>query len=307
MDLSIVTTLYYSAPYLEEFYARIRAAAEKITSDYEIIFVNDGSPDNSLDIAISLYGRDDRVRVVDLSRNFGHHKAIMTGLAHTRGELVFLIDCDLEEEPELLGKFYTELKRSGADVVYGVQKVRKGDFVERIMGALFYGLFNLLSSDPLPRNLITVRLMSQRYVANLVAHQERQTIIAGLWVITGFRQIPLVVDKKSKGSSTYNLSRKVLVIVNAVTSFSDRPLVIIFYLGCVIMFLSSVAALYLIVRRVFFGILLAGWPSLIVSIWLLGGLTIFCLGIIGIYLSKIFIETKQRPYTVIRQIYERTD
>lgn len=307
MDLSIVTTLYYSAPYLKEFYARICAASEQITGDYEIIFVNDGSPDNSLDIALSLYERGERVRVIDLSRNFGHHKAIMTGLAHARGKLVFLIDCDLEEEPELLGKFYTELKRSGADVVYGVQKVRKGDFVERIMGELFYGLFNLLSSDPLPRNLITVRLMSQRYVANLVAHRERQTIIAGLWVITGFKQVPLVVKKHSKGKSAYNLSRKVSVLVSAIASFSDKPLVLIFYLGCVIMFFSSIAALQLIVRRVFFGVLLAGWPSLIVSVWLLGGLTIFCLGVIGIYLSKIFIETKQRPYTVIRQIYERAD
>ena len=100
MDLSIVTTLYYSAPYLEEFYARICAAAKRITSDYEIVFVNDGSPDNSLNIAISLYEGDERVRVVDLSRNFGHHKAIMTGLAHARGDFIFLIDCDLEEEPK---------------------------------------------------------------------------------------------------------------------------------------------------------------------------------------------------------------
>lgn len=307
MDLSIVTTLYYSAPYLEEFYARIRAEAEKITGDYEIIFVNDSSPDNSLDIAISLYERDSKVRVIDLSRNFGHHKAMMTGLAHARGELVFLIDCDLEEKPELLSDFYNEFKSSDADVVYGMQQTRKGRFLERVSGQLFFSLFNLLSNYPLPPNLITVRLMSRRYVTSLVAHQERETIIAGLWVITGFKQTSLIVHKASKGSSTYNLTRKIAVFVNSVTSFSDRPLIFIFYLGCVIVFLSSIAALDLIVRRIFFSVFLAGWPSLIVSVWLLGGLTIFCLGVIGIYLSKIFMETKQRPYTVIRQIYERTD
>ena len=150
MDLSIVTALYLSAPYLEEFYTRVSAAAQKITDDYEVIFVNDGSPDQSLDIAIALYEEDKRVRVIDLSRNFGHHKAIMTGLAHARSDLVFLLDCDLEEEPEWLEKFYDEFKTSDADVVYGVQQTRKGAFFERITGILFYKMFNLLSPHPMP-------------------------------------------------------------------------------------------------------------------------------------------------------------
>lgn len=306
MDLSIVTTLYYSSSYLEEFYARICAAAEQITDDYEIILVNDGSPDDSLDVALSLFERDDRVKVVDLSRNFGHHKAVMTGLAHARGDLVFKIDCDLEEEPELLGEFYAEMvKDSSVDVVYGVQDRRKGGPFERISGGLFYKLFNLLSDHPVPSNLVSARLMSRRYVASLVQHQDREVFLGGIMVITGFKQVSLVVKKHSKGSTTYTLGRKVSLLVNAITSFSNRPLVYVFYLGCAIVFLSSVAALYLIVRRVFFGIFLTGWPSLIVSVWLLGGLTIFCLGVIGIYLSKVFMEVKPRPYTVIRQLYER--
>lgn len=306
MDLSIVTTLYYSAPYLEEFYARICAAAEKITDGYEIILVNDGSPDNSLDVALSLFDRDDRVRVIDLSRNFGHHKAIMTGLAHARGDLVFKIDCDLEEEPELLGEFYAEMvKDPSVDVVYGVQQRRKGGPFERVSGGLFYRLFNLLSYHPVPPNLASARLMSQRYVASLVEHRDREVFLGGIMAITGFKQVPLVVKKHSKGSTTYTLGRKVSLLVNAITSFSNKPLVFVFYLGCAIVFISSIAALYLIVRRVFFGVFLTGWPSLIVSVWLLGGLTIFCLGVIGIYLSKVFMEVKPRPYTVIRQLYER--
>jgi len=306
MELSIVTTLYRSASYLEEFYTRVSAAAKEITDEYEIIFVNDGSPDNSLDIAVSLYERDTRVRVIDLSRNFGHHKAIMTGLAHAKGELVFLIDCDLEEEPELLGKFCDKLKSSDVDVVYGVQQKRKGNFFERITGSIFYRMINLVSSYPIPVNSITVRLMSKRYVASLVEHRDREIFLVGLWAITGFKQVPVVVEKHNKGSTTYDFGRKISNLVNAVTSFSNKPLVFIFYLGCVIIFLSSIGALNLIVRRIFLGILPEGWSSVIVSIWLLGGLTIFCLGVIGVYLSKIFTETKQRPYTVIKKIYERT-
>jgi putative glycosyltransferase len=305
MYLSIVSTLYNSASYLEEFYTRMTAAAERITDDYEIILVNDGSPDDSLDLAISLYEKDDRVRLIDLSRNFGHHKTMMTGLAHARGSLVFLIDCDLEEEPELLNEFHQQIKASGADVVYGFQQKRKGKFFERITGEIFYKLLNVLSNHPVPANLLTVRLMTQRYVASLIQHMDRELWLAGLYVITGFKQVPVPVRKHSKGSSAYTLRRKVSELVSAITASSSKPLVFIFYLGCAIVIISSTAAALLVVRRIFFGALLAGWPSLIVSVWLLGGLILFCLGIIGIYLSKIFMETKRRPYTVVRQIYDR--
>lgn len=307
MRLSIVTTMYHSAPYLREFYARVCAEAEKLTDEYEIVFVNDGSPDNSLEVAVSLYEADDRVKVLDLSRNFGHHKAVMTGLAHARGELVFLLDSDLEEKPEWLGQFHMLLMETGADVVYGVQRARKGDWIEQFTGAIFYHLFNLLSSYPVPINPVAARLMRQGYVASLLEHKDREIFLAGLWAITGFKQEPAIVTKECKGSSTYNLRRRFSLFINAITSFSNKPLVFIFYLGCGIVFCSSLAALYLIIRRIFFGALLAGWPSLIVSVWLLGGLTIFCLGVIGIYLAKVFMETKQRPYTIIKQIYEQKE
>jgi putative glycosyltransferase len=304
VDLSIVTTLYASATYLEEFYARACAVAEKVTRDFEIVFVNDGSPDNSLEIVLSIYHKDPRVRVIDLSRNFGHHKAMMTGLTHARGKLVFLLDSDLEEEPELLEQFYQVLKAKDADVVYGVQEKRKGRLFERISGTLFFKLFNFLSTHPIPPNLITARLMTGKYVAALKQHQEREFVMSGLWAATGFNQIPITVKKHHKGESAYGLRRKLSHLVNAVTSFSGKPLVLIFYLGSILIILSSVAALDLIIRRFFFGIMLPGWASLIVSIWLLSGITIFCLGVIAIYLSKIFIEVKRRPYTIIREVYE---
>jgi putative glycosyltransferase len=304
MDLSIVTTLYRSAPHVREFYDRASAAAQQLTDSYEIIFVNDGSPDNALELAIAIFQDDPRVRVVDLSRNFGHHRALMTGLRHARGALVLLIDSDLEEEPELLHELHSVLKASGADVAYGVQERRKGALIERVTGALFYRVFNALSKYPMPVNLVTLRLMTRRYVQALLQHTERELTIGGLWVITGFEQVPVLIRKHSKGTTSYELGRKLTIVIDSVTSFSDRPLIFIFYLGTLISVLAGIAAGYLVIQRLFFGVLLMGWPSLIVSVWLLGGMTMLCLGILGIYLSKVFLESKQRPLTIVRQLYE---
>lgn len=307
MDLSIVTTMYCSAPYLRDFYTRICASANKITDDYEIIFVNDGSPDESLKIAVSLYQEDPRVRVIDLSRNFGHHKAAMTGLAHAKGELIFLIDVDLQEEPELLERFYDIFKDSDADVVYGVQTKRKGSMWERATGALYWWMYNLLSSYKIPANLLTVRLMSRRYVKSLITHRESELDISGLWEITGFKQLSAKVDKQSKLGTAYTLKKKIDLMVRSITGFSNKPLIFIAALGVIILSAASLFSLYFLGVRVFIGEPPSGFMSIILSIWLLGGLTIFSLGVIAIYLSVIFIETKNRPYTIIRDTYQRKE
>lgn len=302
MKLSVVTTLYRSARHLDEFHARVTAAVAPYTQDYEIILVNDGSPDASQDVAVALCAKDPRVGLIELSRNFGHHKAMMTGLAHARGERVFLIDCDLEEPPELFERFHQAMRSADADVVYGVQDRRKGDWFERLSGDLAYRLFDLISTDRIPKNLITARLMKRPYVRALVRHREREVMMAGLWAITGFRQVPLSVEKHSLSATTYDFSRKLAVVVNHLTSFSNRPLVYIFYLGAFMLLLSGLTGAYLIARRVLFN-LLEGWASVMVSVWFLGGLTIFCIGIVGIYLSKMFSEVKRRPYTIVRERY----
>jgi putative glycosyltransferase len=304
MDISVVTTLYYSAPYLEAFYHRIKTEAEKITCHYEIIFVNDGSPDHSLDIVVSFHQMDPKVRVVDLSRNFGHHKAMMTGLSFCRGKRIFLIDCDLEEEPELLGQFYQALLEQDCDVVYGIQKERKGNFFEKVTGSIYYFLFQRLSGIAFPKNIVTARLMTKRYVKSLLRHREREITIAGIWHITGYQQLPIYIVKHSKGKTTYNFFKKFNILINAITSFSNKPLIFIFYVGLLIALISAYFILEMIIRKLFFQIGLVGWTSLIVSIWFIGGLIICFLGIIGIYISKIFIETKQRPYTIVRQLYQ---
>jgi putative glycosyltransferase len=304
MELSIVASMYHSAGSLVEFHRRCAASAAKIgLSDFEFVLVNDGSPDDSLGVALKLRCQDPRVVVVDLSRNFGHHKAMMTGLKHARGELVFLIDCDLEEAPELLESFHAEMQRAPSDVVYGQQESRRGGIFERFSGACFYWILNLLSAYPLPSNVLTARLMTRRYVQSLIRHRDQEVFILGLWSITGFEQRAVKAEKASHSRSTYTLARKLALTVNAVTSFSNKPLVYIAYLGLSISLVAILCAIYLAIRRIFFGDYLVGWPSLIVSIWLLGGLTILCLGVIAIYLSKIFTETKRRPYTIVRQIH----
>jgi putative glycosyltransferase len=303
--ISVVTSLYRSAPYVHEFHRRMAATLQTLGMDYEIIFVNDGSPDDALPRALELLRRDPKVRVIDLARNFGHHKALMTGLMHARGEYAFLIDVDLEEEPELLGRFWQELKSSpGTDVVFGVQAARKGGLFERVSGTLFYRALNWLSSVKVPHNLVTARLMTRRYVDALLQYREREVFLAGLWAAAGFDQRPSVVNKLSHSPSSYDLRRKLAILISSITSFSDRPLVMIFYMGLFITLLSAAYVTRLLVLKFWFRIGVEGWVSIVASLWLLGGITIFCIGVIGIYLSKIFIETKQRPYTIIRHIYD---
>ena len=305
MKLSIVATLYKSAPYISEFYQRATAAAQEFAeNDYEIILVNDGSPDNSLELAVALTEKDSHVLVVDLSRNFGHHKAMMTGLAQSKGENVFLIDSDLEEDPDWLNLFAKQRVIEKCDVVFGVQEQRKGGVFERLTGQWYYQLFRLFTKINLPRNLTTARLMTRRYVDALLEHREREINIAGLWLITGFAQHPVMVKKLSLHRSTYTFSRKMAYIVNSVTSFSNMPLVMIFKTGLAIFILSLSYTSYLLLNWLFLAKPLSGWTSVMASIWMLGGLIISFIGIVGIYISKIFSETKQRPYTIVRAIHQ---
>lgn len=308
MKLSIVTTLYRSASYIVEFHRRASAAARQIVGeDYEIILVNDGSPDNSLGLAIELVAADPRLIVVDLSRNFGHHKAMMTGLAQARGERIFLVDSDLEEEPEYLLAFAKQLEVSACDVVYGVQERRKGNWFERWSGRWFYSLFKVLTGLALPENIVTARLMTRRYVDALLGHQEREVFMAGLWHITGFDQRPHMVTKHNTSETTYTLRRKMSLLVNSVTSFSNVPLAGIFYIGVSISVCAAIYAVYLILHWLLLTKPLSGWTSVMASIWLLGGMIISFIGVVGIYLSKIFSETKQRPYTIVRHVYGNTN
>lgn len=306
MKLSIVATLYQSAPYIDEFHRRASAAARQVAGDdYEIVLVNDGSPDDSLERAVRLTENDRHVVVVDLSRNFGHHKAMRAGLEHATGERIFLIDSDLEEEPEWLISFSQQMIAEAADVIYGVQATRKGGWFERWSGSVYYVLLNWLLSIDHPRNITTTRLMSRRYVDALLRHTEVEAVISCLWVITGFKQCPQTVTKHMSSSTTYSLSKKLSHSVNAVTSFSAMPLKLIFFFGIAVFLASLAYAAVLVINHSMRSQSVDGWTSIMVSVWLLGGLIISFIGVIGIYLAKIFSETKQRPYAIVRNIYGR--
>ncbi len=303
MKLSIVTTLYKSATMIEAFVTRVTAAAGLITNDFEIVVVDDGSPDDSLARVLKLAESNTHLKIIALSRNFGHHKALMTGMMHASGDYCFLIDSDLEERPELLAEFWEKLQESDADVVYGYQQQRSGSAIRRLTGYIAYYAIDKLISYDIPRNHLTVRLMRRDYVDALIQHREHQVVIGGLWVITGFRQVGLPINKEFKSTTSYSFRRRWTLLLDSITSFSEVPLVATFYIGLLMSCLSGLFGLYLVGRWMFGGIGVAGWVSVMISVWFLGGFTILILGVIGIYLSKVFIETKNRPYTIIRRTY----
>lgn len=306
MKLSIVATLYQSSPYLQEFVERtVQVASDYSGTSFEIILVNDGSPDDSLSVALELLDKYSQLTIVDLSRNFGHHKAMLAGLKQSSGEHVFLLDTDLEEEPEWLACFGERMSEVQSDVVYGAQINRKGGWFEKWSGNAFYRFFNFLTGMDLPANVTTARLMTRRYVDALLMHNESEIFIAGLWHATGFSQEPYLVEKHHSSETTYTLRKKLSQLVDSVTSFSNTPLVGIFHVGILIFIGALGYTGFLVFSRLFLEQPLSGWTSIMASIWLIGGLIISFLGVIGVYLSKVFMESKHRPNSIIRQIYSR--
>jgi len=300
--------MYRSEPYIEEFYRRVVNTIQKLgIKSYEIVFVDDGSPDDSRDVALQLYARDSNVVVVDLSRNFGHHKAIMTGLSYTCGRRVFLLDCDLEEDPELLEQLIVEMDKRACDVVFGVQQERRGSWFSRVTGDLYYQIVNAVSGITFPRNVFTLRLMTRRYVDSLLLHRERELLLYGACYLTGYEQVAMPAIKHSHSPTTYPLAKRFSQVLMSVISYSDRPLRWMFYTGLGILTFAFFYIAYLAVVYLLFGISVHGYLSLILSLWLIGGLNFLFLGTIGIYIATIFSETKQRPNTIVRAVHRHKD
>lgn len=304
--ISVVTTLYRSTDYVREFYDRISRSIVELEQDFEIVFVDDGCPEGSLAVAVELQREDPRVTVLELSRNFGHHRAIMAGLSAARGDFVFLLDVDLEEPPELVAQFWQVLADdSETDVVFGVQRQRERGWLQDRLGSLFYFLLRLLSGLEIPANLTMARLMRRRYVDALLLCGEAEPVMAGLWSYVGFRQRAVEIDKSYKGSTDYGPLRKLRQVFHSVTGFSDKPLRLIFAIGAAVSIIAGASSIYLVLRKLIFGLDIAGWISLMVSIWFLGGLLLLSVGTVGLYLGKVFVEVKHRPLTVVRRIHRQ--
>ncbi|MGI0135016.1 MAG: glycosyltransferase, partial [Candidatus Micrarchaeaceae archaeon] len=258
---------------------------------------------DSLERALRLQRDDPRVVVVDLSRNFGHHRAMMVGLSYTRGERVFLLDSDLEEEPEDLSRFHERFVAGDCDVAYGVQEKRRGNLLQQLPGNLFFFFVAVLSDHPIPRNNVVSRLMSRDYVRALVRHRDREFILIHLMQLTGFRQVATPVHKLSRSTTTYSPLMRIDMAVKFLTTTSTRLLRLILYAGLLLLAFAAAGISYFVSRYLASGIPVNGFTSLIVSIWFFGGLITAILGVLGIYIANILNEVKRRPYAVVRCVY----
>jgi putative glycosyltransferase len=304
-EISIVSTIYQSRPFLDDFLAGCLMALRSIeVADFEIVLVNDGSPDESLAFALERQSDIPQLLIIDLARNFGHHHAMLAGLSHARGRLVFLIDCDLEVPPMVLPVFYNKLKHTGCDLVYGYQESRKGGMLERVSGGLFWKGFNLLSDTRVPENLITEKIMTRRFVDSLLQMGDRNIFLGGMISWTGFTQIGIPVQKKQRGGrSTYTLPKRLRLMVNAVSSFSSRPLVWLFNAGGAITLISLAYVCYLAVRQLWFGDAPAGFTSIMAFMAVSLGILTTAIGIVGIYLDKVFRQVQNRPTYIVKDIH----
>lgn len=303
--LSIVSTLYRSRPFLDAFLQGcLDALAEIGCQDYEIVLVNDGSPDDSLAHALKRKGDIPGLVIVDLSRNFGHHHAMQAGLQYARGDLVFLIDCDLEVLPSVLPVFYRKQQTTGADLVYGYQEERKGGWFERVSGGLFWKGFNWLSETKIPENILTERIMTRRFVDALLQMGDRNLFLGGMMSWTGFDQIGIPIAKKQRdGQSTYTPLKRLRLMINAVSSFSSQPLTWLFNAGIIITLLSLSYVAYLVLRKILFDDALLGFTSIMAAIALSLGILTTGLGVVGIYLGKIFNQVQNRPNYIVKDIH----
>lgn len=304
LSLSCVATLYKSREFVSEFVHRMHTAASKITDQFEIILVDDGSPDDSLEIAIRLQSDFPQLRVVQLSRNFGHHAAILAGLNEAKGDLIFLIDSDLEEAPELAFHFWKALD-GDVDVVFGVHDRRGKSWLDRVTGHLFWTFIRSASKTNIERNLANVRLMRRAYVDALLSMPDRNIFLGGMFSWPGFSQVAMTIDRKERSTSSYAFSARVRLALVAAISFSHRPLLFIFFVGMAISAFSMLAGLYFIVVKLLYPeSVVSGYTSIIVSLWLIGGLVIGAIGLLGFYVAHIYEQTRDRPRYIIKRRYE---
>lgn len=307
MKLSVVSTLYRSRPFLDTFIREVREAIMAIgISDYEIIFVNDGSPDDSVTHLLKAKQQASDIVVVDLTRNFGHHYAIQAGLETAAGELIFLIDNDLEVRPGILVDFYREMSADAElDVVYGYQETRKGKATESLSGKIFWKTINRISEVRIPENILTERLMTREYVRSLLSLGDANLFLGGMMYWVGFNQKGIPVKKGIReGQSTYSFGKRMQLMIQAVTSFSGKPLEILFYFGLLVSFFSFVFLIYLAAMKIVYADQVqVGWTSIIaINVMILGIVSTF-LGLIGIYIFKIFRQVQGRPNYIIRKIH----
>jgi dolichol-phosphate mannosyltransferase len=297
--LSVVAPVCNEEATIHEFYARVRGALEGI--NFELVLVDDGSTDGSPAAMEMLASEDPRVRVVYLSRNFGHQTALTAGLDNARGDAVVMIDADLQDPPELIPRMLDHWL-SGTDVVYAVREQREGESKFKLATARwFYRLFDTLAQVELHHNSGDFRLLDRRALDALLSMRERNRFLRGMTVWVGYTQaaVPYTRDARHAGETKYTLTRMLRFSLDAIVSFSDRPLQIATLLGFIISTLAFVAIPVVIVLRIV-GSYLPGFGAITIAVLLLGGIQLIAIGIIGEYVGRIYDEVKGRPLYLVR-------
>jgi dolichol-phosphate mannosyltransferase len=303
--LSVVAPVFNEHGTLAELHRRLTAALATLGS-YEIVLVDDGSTDGSWDALLGLAARDPRVRLLKLSRNFGHQAALSAGLDAARGDADVLMDADLQDPPELIPRL-VETWREGFDVVYAVRGDREGETRVRLASiALFYRLLHRISPTEIPRNVGDFRLLSRRAADAVSAMPERARFLRGMTSWIGFRQTGVTYTREARhaGESKYPPSKLVRLAFDGITSFSTAPIKLVTAIGfALVVFCVGVLGWTLYVRF-FTSHHPQGWTSVIAVVLLLGGVQLLSLGVIGQYVARIFDETKQRPVYLVEEVVE---
>jgi polyisoprenyl-phosphate glycosyltransferase len=298
---SIVIPVYNEAEVLPTLYQRLTQVMESLGERYEVIFVNDGSRDVSPFLIRELQAKDERVKLISLSRNFGHQTAITAGLDHSVGQAVVVMDADLQDPPEVIPQMIDKW-REGHEVVFAMRERRSGEgLFKRATAAVFYRLLRQLTAIEIPLDAGDFRLMSRRAVEALKVVRERNRFMRGLAAWVGFRQtsITFVRDVRYAGKTKYPLRKMMRFALNGLTSSTTVPLQLSTYLGFAVSLISLFYMVYVIGRKLFTDQFVPGWASVIVAVLFLGGIQLISLGIIGEYIGRIYEEVKQRPLYVI--------
>ena len=300
--LSVIVPVFNESAVLADFHRQMSAVMIETGSDYELIYIDDGSSDNSVDQLNEIRKADTHVALIELSRNFGKEIALSAGLDHARGDAVIIIDADLQDPPDLVHTFLEEW-RNGYDVVYGRRTDRRGESrTKKLTAKWFYRILNYLSDVEIPEDVGDFRLLSRRAVDALISLPERHRYMKGLYAWIGYPQksVPYVREPREAGESKWNYWRLWNFALEGITSFSDVPLKMATYVGVLTSGVAFVYGLFLLVRTLIWGNPVPGYPSLIIVMLFLGGVQLICLGIIGEYLARTFQESKGRALYFVK-------
>lgn len=295
--LAVVAPAYNEQEVLGEFHRRLTAVLDAIDVACEVVYVNDGSDDASLALMQALRANDDRVTIIDLSRNFGKEIAMTAGLDHARGDAVIVIDADLQDPPELIPQLI-EQWQAGFDVVYAKRAARDGEsIVKKATAAMFYRVIRRVSRVQIPEDTGDFRLLSRRAVEALKQLREHHRFMKGLFAWIGFRQKAVLYrrDPRHAGKGKFNYWRLWNFALEGITSFTIAPLKLATYVGIVVALLSFVAAAWIVYKTLAFGDPVQGYPSLMVAVLMMGGMQLLFIGVMGEYLGRLFNESKARP------------